>query len=236
MIRSELGNEVMIASRFNAFDGVPFIKDPKTKLGVPLPFELPYRYSFGVDAKNPLQEDLTEPIQLVRLMREYGVDLVNVSMGSPYYNMHYGRPFERTPDDGYLSPEHPLVGVDRQFRIAAEIQQAFPDLAVVGTGYSWLRQFLLNAGESNIRRKRVSIVAAGRGAIAYPDYAQDAMKSGSLNASHVCLAISYCTNLMRSKNNELGQYPAGCVPRDEVYTPIYKEVLSKKRTSPKAKS
>ena len=236
MIRSELGNEVMIASRFNAFDGVPFIKDPKTKLGVPLPFELPYRYSFGVDATNPLQEDLTEPIQLVRLMREYGVDLVNVSMGSPYYNMHYGRPFERTPDDGYLSPEHPLVGVDRQFRIAAEIQQAFPDLAVVGTGYSWLRQFLLNAGESNIRRKRVSIVAAGRGAIAYPDYAQDAMKSGSLNASHVCLAISYCTNLMRSKNNELGQYPAGCVPRDEVYTPIYKEVLSKKRTSPKAKS
>jgi len=227
-IRNELGTERMIASRFNAFDGVPFRKAPDTGVGMPIPFETPYEYSFGVDRQNPLREDLTEPLMLVRLLREHGVVMVNVSMGSPYYNMHYGRPFERTPDDGYYPPEHPLVGVARHFRITGAIQQAFPDLAVVGTGYSWLRQFLLSAGESNIRRKRVTIVATGRGAIAYPEYAKDARETGSLKSSKVCLAISYCTNLMRSKNNELGQYPTGCVPRDEVYTPIYKEVLAKK--------
>lgn len=231
-IRDELGNKVMIASRFNAFDGVPFRKDPVSGKGEPIPFETPYPYSFGVDQQNPLNEDLAEPLKLVRLLGEHGVVMVNVSMGSPYYNMHYGRPFERTPDDGYYPLEHPLVGVARHFRITGAIQQAFPELVVVGTGYSWLRQFLLNAGEANIRRKRVTIVATGRGAIAYPDYAKDARETGALKSSKVCLAISYCTNLMRSKNNELGQYPTGCVPRDEVYAPIYKEVLAKKPKVP----
>lgn len=224
-IRAELGNSVLIASRVNAFDGVPFAKDPKTGVGVPIPFELPYRHSFGVDQNDPLKEDLSEPIELIRLMRSHGVSMINVSMGSPYYNMHYGRPFERSPDDGYFTPEHPLIGVARHFRITGAIQKAFPDLVVVGTGYSWLRQFLLNAGEWNLRNGRVTVVATGRGAIAYPDYAHDARKYGTLQHSRVCLAISYCTNLMRAKNNELGQYPAGCVPRDEVYTAVYKEFL-----------
>ena len=227
-IRSAVGNEPLVASRFSAFDGVPFGKDPDTGVGNPLPFTTPYEFSFGVDSQNPLEEDLAEPIELVKLMRGFGVNLVNVSIGSPYYNMHYGRPFERTPEDGYFSPENPLVGVARHFRITGMIQQAFPDLVVVGTGYSWLRQFLLNAAEWNIRNKRVTIVATGRGAIAYPDYANDAKVYGALQQSRVCLAISYCTNLMRAKNNELGQYPAGCVPRDAVYTSIYKELLSKK--------
>lgn len=235
-IRNEVGSEPLLASRMNAYDGVPFVKDPSTGVGRAIPFVVPYEHSFGVNEANPMEEDLHEPIALIHLMREYGVNLVNISMGSPYYNMHYGRPFERTPDDGYFTPEHPLIGVARHFRITAAIQQTFPDLAIVGTGYSWLRQFLLSAAEANIRNKKVTIVATGRGAIAYPEYARDAMKDGSLKQSRVCLAISYCTNLMRSKNNELGQYEAGCVPRDDVYTAIYQELLAKKSKARAAQS
>ena len=227
-IRNEMGDGPLIASRMNAYDGVPFLKDPVTNIGRPIPYSIPYEYSFGVNRQNPMKEDLTEPFQLIKLLQSFGVGLVNVSMGSPYYNMHYGRPFERSPEDGYYPPEHPLIGVERHFRITGAIQQAFPDLAIVGTGYSWLRQFLLPAAESNIRNKKVTIVATGRGAIAYPEYARDARKDGALKQSRVCLAISYCTNLMRAKNNELGQYEAGCVPRDDVYTAIYQDLLAKK--------
>ncbi len=228
-IRSALGESILLASRFNAFDGVPFETDPETGTGKPMAFSTPYQYSFGVNRDNPLVEDLTEPIEMVRMIRELGVVMVNVSMGSPYYNMHYGRPFEVAPTDGYTPPEHPLLGIDRHFRVTAAIQEAFPDLVVVGTGYSWLQRFLINAAESNLRRKRVTIVATGRGAIAYPEYAHDALTKGELKSTRVCLAVSYCTNLMRAKDNELGQYPAGCVPRDEVYAPIYKEVLAKQK-------
>ncbi len=228
-ITARLGSSIILASRMNAFDGVPFRKNPVTGLGEPLPFSTPYEYSFGVDRMNPLCEDLTEPIKLVRLMCEQGVKMVNVSLGSPYYNMHIGRPFEVTPIDGYIPPEHPLVGVDRHFRITGAIQEAFPSLVVVGTGYSWLQKYLINAAESNLRRKRVTIVAAGRGAIAYPEYVRDALTNGELKSNRVCLAISYCTNLMRAKDNPMGQYPAGCVPRDDAYAPIYKEMLAKKK-------
>jgi len=230
-LRPELRAGVFIASRINVFDGIPFWRDPVTGEGKPFAYPIPYTYGgFGIDPNDPVRPDLTEPIMLVRTLVEEGVQLVNVSMGSPYYNMHYGRPFERAPVDGYESPEHPLVGVDRHFRLTAQIQQAFPDLVVVGTGYSWLREFLLPAAESNLRRRRVTIVAVGRGAIAYPEYAKDALRKRALDRNKVCLAVSYCTALMRSKDNELGQYPAGCVPRDDVYASIYQEMLRKRKT------
>jgi 2,4-dienoyl-CoA reductase-like NADH-dependent reductase (Old Yellow Enzyme family) len=227
-IQAEVGNRIILASRINVYDGVPHAKDPDTGIGRPMPFSTPYEYGFGVDRENPLREDLTEPLRLVKLLSDLGVKMINVSMGSPYYNMHLGRPFEHAPVDGYTPPEHPLVGIDRHFRLTAAIRHAFPELVVIGTGYSWLRQYMVYAGESNLRRKRVSIVAAGRGAIAYPDFARDALTLGKLIPSKVCIAVSHCTNLMRSRHNDLGQFPTGCVPRDPVYAQIFKESLGKK--------
>ncbi len=224
-IRGELGDSVILASRINTYDGVPYYEDPETKVGKPLPYELPYKYSFGVSKDNPLEYDLTEVMEFVRMMVGSGVGLLNVSMGSPYYNMHLGRPFDRPPVDGYFSPEHPLIGVDRHFKITEQIQKAFPKLPVMGTGYSWLQMYLAYAAESNLRRGRVSIVGVGRNAIAYPNYVNDLFSQGQLESKKVCYGVSYCTNLMRSKNNELGQFPAGCAPRDPVYGAIYKEAL-----------
>ncbi len=143
--------------------------------------------------------------------------------------MHVGRPYEKPPVDGYESPEHPLEGVERQFRIAGELQQAFPKLPLVGTGYSWLQKFLVNAAESNIKNGRISIASTGRGAIAYPDFVKDLQKHGEMKRSKVCIAVSHCTNLMRSKHNELGQFESGCVPRDPVYAKIFKESLKKQK-------
>ncbi len=224
-VKDRVGNRIIVASRINAFDGVPFFKDPETGVGTPFDYDTPYEYSFGVEKRNPLHEDLTEVIAFVRLLVESGVQLLNVSLGSPYYNMHLGRPFERPPVDGYYTPEHPLIGVERHFRITGQIQDAFPSLPVVGTGYSWLQKFFINAAESNLRRGRVRIIGVGRGAIAYPTFARDVLNGVDLKSSKVCYGVSFCTDLMRSKNNDLGQFPTGCVPRDPVYTKIYKESL-----------
>ena len=37
--------------------------------------------------------------------------------------------------------------------------------------------------------------------------------------------MSQCTALMRGKHNEMGQFVAGCVPRDKIYAQIYKDML-----------
>ena len=52
------------------------------------------------------------------------------------------------------------------------------------------------------------------------------MANGELARTKACVAVSYCTALMRAKHNDMGQYPTGCVPRDKPYADIYKHALA----------
>jgi 2,4-dienoyl-CoA reductase-like NADH-dependent reductase (Old Yellow Enzyme family) len=219
-VRARLGDDLLLATRLNIYDGVPF--------GQSVRASLPYEEGWGVDGRDPSQPDVSEPIRLVALLKAQGLRLVNLTMGSPYFNPHVGRPFERPPVDGYPSPEHPLQGVERHVVAAAALQQAHPDVAMVGTGYSWLRHFALNVGEASVRTRRISIVGLGRGALAYPEFAADVLCSGRMSPSRACLGVSYCTALMRAKNNELGQFPVGCVPRDPLYVPYFRQAYPRR--------
>ena len=183
------------------------------------------RSSFGADEQEPLRDDLTEPKLLLQMLHDCGVPMVNISMGNPYAVMHVTRPYEYSPVDGYETPEHPLEGVWRHFRITGELQRAFPDLVLVGSGYSWLQNFVYHAAAANLRDGNVRIAGIGRAALAYPDSARDALALGApgLDRRRVCRTFSYCTALMRAKHNSLGQFPTGCPPFDkEVYGPIWK--------------
>ena len=213
----------LIATRLNVFDGIPYRKGPDGT-GVPVEITLPLISCWGTRDDDPFEPDLTEPLALVAMLRKEGVGLLNVSMGSPYASPHLIRPFEYPPPDGYETPEHPLRGVDRHFRLTAEIQRAFPDLAIVGSGYSWLQAFAFEAGAANIHDGRTTLVGIGRAALAQPEFGQRVLRGEPLDRKRLCRTFSYCTALMRSKHNELGQFPTGCPPFDkEVYGPIWDE-------------
>ena len=106
--------------------------------------------AWGTDFLEPSRPELDEPLRLIGLLVEAGVSLVNVSLGNPYASPHLLRPFENPPPDGYETPEHPLAGVARHFACTAAVQKAFPALAVVGSGYSWLQEFAFRAGAANV--------------------------------------------------------------------------------------
>jgi 2,4-dienoyl-CoA reductase-like NADH-dependent reductase (Old Yellow Enzyme family) len=221
-IRARLGDTIMLATRLNLYDGVPHSAGADG-VGAPVAPERPYVDGWGVDSAEPALPDLSEPLALIGELSTLGLALLNATAGSPYFNAHIGRPFDRPPVDGYRPPEHPLAGVARHVRLAAAVQHAYPDLPVVGTGYSWLRHFALNAGEASIAHSDVTIVGLGRGAIAYPDFAADALEHGAMQRDKACIGVSYCTALMRAKHNELGQYATGCVPRDRIYAASFKQ-------------
>ena len=223
-IRNEVSKDIMLATRMNLCDYVPYMKGPDG-FGKPRPYTTPYQWSFGVNKDKPETEDLSEPKQVVKMLRDAGLSLFNLSLGNPYNNPHYGRPFEIAPLDGYHSPEHPLCGVARHFRVAAEMQKAFPDVPMVGTGYSWLQHHFLSCGAANVKAGRITLVGVGRGAFAYPDFVKDIKEKGHIDDDKACIAISSCTALMRAKGNELGQFPSGCVPKDKFYGPIYREAI-----------
>lgn len=220
--------ELVLATRLNVFDCIPYRKASAGSDGEPCPWQAPVRSAWGTSEQDPLKPDLAEPLWLIGELKKLGVALVNVSMGSPYATPHVTRPFEYPPPDGYETPEHPLIGVDRHFRLAAAVQQAFPDLPVVGSGYSYLQEFVFQAGAANIRDGRIRIVGVGRAALPQPDFARQLLEAGRLDRRRVCRTFSYCTALMRAKNNELGQYATGCPPFDkDAYGEIWEEVKRK---------
>lgn len=222
-VKAAVPSNVVIATRLNVFDGIPF--HTAAGEGVPDAHALPLANGWGMSESDPFAVDLTEPLKWIGEMRALGVTLVNATMGNPYAQPHYGRPFEYPPPDGYESPEHPLTGVDRHFRATETIQKAFPDLALVGTGYSYLQEFLPQAGAANVRDGRVSIVGVGRATLAQPDWVRQLLDTGKLDRKRVCRTFSYCTALMRTKDHPLGQYPTGCPPFDkDAYGDVWKEV------------
>ena len=233
-IRAATGNQLTLLMRLGCFDSVPYMNGPDG-VGIPLPYPVPYPWGWGVDANNPMQEDLTEVKQAIGWFKDWGIELLNVSIGCPYYNPHIVRPFEKPDESNYEQPEHPIVGVDRHFRIAGELQRAHPDLPMVGSGYSWLQIYSINAAAHNVAQGNITIFGIGRNALAYPDFAADIAEKGELDESRVCKTLTYCTFLMRNKSNSLGQFPTGCPPFDKMmYGPIMKEareafrVLNKK--------
>jgi len=204
--------ELLLATRLNVYDGIPY----------GAAWSAPLASCWGTAPDDPERPDLTEPLAWIGTMRTLGVQLVNVSMGNPYASPHLLRPFERPPPDGYEAPEHPLIGVDRHVRLTAQVQRAFPELAVVGSGYSYLQEFFPQAGAAARINGGVTFVGLGRGSLSMPDFARLLQETGKLDRRRVCRTFSYCTALMRSKHNELGQFAAGCPPFDkEVYGELW---------------
>ena len=109
-------------------------------------------------------------------------------------------------------------------KATAAIQRAYPDLPVIGTGYSYFQEFMPQVGAGNLRDGRTTLVGVGRASLAQPDFAEQVRKNGKLDRMRVCRTFSYCTALMRTKQHPLGQYPTGCPPFDkEAYGEIWKE-------------
>jgi NADPH2 dehydrogenase len=214
---------LLIGTRLNVYDGIPYTKD-KDGIGAPCRFTPPVRSTWGTGTDNPASADLAEPLALIGMLRNLGVSLFNLSLGNPYASPHLLRPFEYPPPDGYETPEHPLIGVDRHFRLTAAVQAAYPDLAVVGSGYSWLQAYAFEAGAANVAAGRATFVGIGRGALTQPDFGRRLRRGEPLDRKRLCRTFSYCTALMRSKHNEMGQFATGCPPFDkEIYGPIWEE-------------
>ena len=200
-VRAEVGEDFIIASRFNVFDAHP------------------YPYGFGEDKEDFWKFDPTEPMALVRMMRDLGVNLLSNSAGNPYFIYpQVTRPFDTSSSGIPVPDEHPLESVARLFSFTRLIQNEVKDVPVVGNGYTWLRQYLPYAGAANLTSGSCSFVGLGRSSFAYPDAPRDVVMTGAMDPKKCCTACSKCTQIMRDHGR------TGCVVRDaKVYAPLYKQ-------------
>ena len=202
-------SNIPVAVRLSAFDWIPFTKDNEGR-GVPEHIDHPYREAFGGDGLGTGM-DLTEVFEMLRFIEDLGIELVCITAGSPYYVPHIQRPALFPPSDGYLPPEDPLVGVARQIEITHEIKREFPDLAIVGSAYSYLQEWLPNVAEQVIEAGMADFVGLGRMVLSYPEMPDDILNGRSLIRAKICRTFSDCTTAPRN-----GMI-SGCYPLDAYY-------------------
>ena len=226
-IRAE-GNDIDLGVRLSAFDFIPFRPDParstpgKLGPGVPEDFShcLPYHYGFGVNADNPVEYDLAETFRFAELCRDLGVKVLNLSAGSPYYNPHIQRPAAYPPSDGYQPAHDPLIDVARQIDVVRQVRKHLnrnaagnePRLMVIGTGYSYLQEYLPHVAQHVVREGWTDLVGLGRMTLSYPSIFADAVAKGVLEKKMICRTFSDCTTAPRNG------LISGCYPLDKYYS------------------
>jgi 2,4-dienoyl-CoA reductase-like NADH-dependent reductase (Old Yellow Enzyme family) len=200
-----------IVVRLSAFDTVPYRKRAD---GVGEPeVARAAAFGFGVAPDDAhLDEALDEPRAVLRMLEGLGVRWICVTGGSPYYNPHVQRPAMFPPLDGYEPPEDPLRGVARQINATALLKRSSPNLTFVGSGYSYLQEWLPHVAQHAVRSGNTDVVGLGRMVLAYPDLPADVLAGRPLRRASICRTFSDCTTGPR-----LGLV-SGCFPLDRFYS------------------
>ena len=212
-----------IGIRLSAFDWIPFRPGPSGQ-GEPEPTQNGYHHAFGGD-ESGTGIDLTEPLAFLDLLTELDIKLVCITAGSPYYTPHIQRPAIFPPSDGYLPPEDPLVGVARQIEVTARLKKERPDLIYVGSGYSYLQDWLPNVAHYVVRCNMADFVGIGRMVLSYPEMTADILADRPLQRKRICRTFSDCTTAPRNG------LISGCYPLDDFYKnrPEFKKLAELKK-------
>lgn len=210
-IRKRVPN-ARIGVRLSAFDMPPHMPGPDEGKGIPVALSNGYPYAFGSNPNNPFEQQLTETIQFTELLAELDIHMLNLTAGSPYYVPHIQRPALFPPSDGYRPPEDPLVGVARQLDATTAIKQQAPEgMLIVGSGYSYLQEWLPQVAQHEVREGRVDFVGLGRMVLSYHDLPADVLAGNKLDRKRYCRTFSDCTTAPRN-----GMI-SGCFPLDDFY-------------------
>jgi 2,4-dienoyl-CoA reductase (NADPH2) len=199
-IKEELKNEsdFLITTRLGVYDGIP------------------YPNGFGIKQEEhqnfPASIDLSEPLTLINEIHKLGVKLINISAGNPHYKPYITRPYDSPIKGAKLPEEHPLYSVNRIINLTSFIKCEVPkDMIIIGSGYSYLRQYAGYIAAGLVQEKKVDICGFGRMAIANPTFPKQIFQEGMIDKKQVCITCSKCSELMKEGKS------TGCVVRDPKY-------------------
>jgi 2,4-dienoyl-CoA reductase-like NADH-dependent reductase (Old Yellow Enzyme family) len=84
-------------------------------------------------------------------------------------------------------------------------------MVLVGSAFSYLRQYAGNYAAGLVQEKKVDICGFGRMAIANPEFAKQILLKGMIEKSKTCITCSKCSEFMKLGKN------TGCAVRDPLY-------------------
>jgi len=198
-----------IGVRLSIFDSIPY-RPGQDRVGEPDQSPGGYNLAFGA-GPGGMGLDLTEPLEFLRGCLGLGIRWICTTAGSPYYTPHLQRPAQFPPSDGYLPPEDPCLGVARQISATAWLKERLPEMLFVGSGYSFLQDWLPQVAQAAVGAGMVDLVGLGRMVLAYPELPADLLAGRGLDRKRICRTFSDCTTGPRK-----GMI-SGCFPLDPFY-------------------
>ncbi len=202
----------------------------KKEVGIPIAVRLnacdmtPYPYGFGMSRDGSLTPDLSEPLELGRLLLERGVELLNVSTGRNHAT-HLQLPFNcgsHRPD------ESQLYALAFYHSLAAAFKKHLPEATVMTGTLSWPGVLSPYIAAGGIEAGRYDLPGFGRLPWAYPDFTNDILKNGGLKKEKCCVACNRCCDMIGMAAST--GCPVGCPVRDpEIYLPLYKQFNRRSR-------
>lgn len=200
-VRAAAPDSLLLASRFNAYDGFPY----------------PHGFAASDRAGVP---DLREPERLAGDLVTRGVRILNVTMGNPYQNHEVNRP---TAFADAVPPYESILRMRAGAMAVANAARAVAaDALTVSSGSTFLGVTAPHVAAADIDAGAYELVGFGRQSFADPDFAQEILRNGCADPRRLCLTCGKCTALMRA-----GKTP-GCVIYDkDIYGSLYRETFAK---------
>jgi len=173
-------------------------------------------YGFGVKEGEGDTPNMEEPIRLIgELHEDYGLPMVNLTLGNPYVSTHVTRPYDHGK---YIPEEHPLYGVARIMDCIGQVKKAVPGMFISASGPSYLRQYSDLYAAGAIEEGLCDSILFGRMSFANPYFAKQILENGRMDPKKTCVACGKCGDLIRAGK------PTGCVVREpDVYLKYYRE-------------
>ncbi len=197
-----------IGVRLSAFDFAPFAPGDDNRGVAVVADDAPVPFGGTPEGTT---FDLTEVHAFIDRLVDLGIGLVCVTGGSPYYNPHIQRPAYFPPSDGYAPPNDPLVDVARHLAVTAELTRSHPGVAFVGSGYSYLQDFVAPVARAVIAAGDATAIGLGRMMLSYPELPHDILRGAPSDRRLVCRTFSDCTTAPRHG------MVSGCYPLDDFY-------------------
>ncbi|MFH1538920.1 MAG: hypothetical protein ABIH66_08160 [bacterium] len=164
-----------------------------------------------VDA--PLCDDLTS---LLSMLKAGGASWICETAGNPYLNPDIVRPHKK--DTGRFAT------MELHHRLAARVKAAFPEFAVVGTGYTLFGVDFRQVAEKNLASGMVDLIGLGRQNFADPETPKKIL-NGDEESVRWCKTCpkNNCSYLLRS------HMEAGCTINSDYYREQLKRLKAKEK-------
>jgi hypothetical protein len=99
---------------------------------------------------------------------------------------------------------------------------------MVGSGYTYLQDYVVQAAQAAVRQGWIDMVGLGRMVLSYPELPADSLAGNPLARGAVCRTFSDCTTAPRHGLR------SGCYPLDDYYKSLEPEATDMKAIKQRA--